>query len=92
MPVGYRLYVGYTYAARSAAVQRFDDYLARLTLSRSGRAWGEGVTVRPPDGAPHEALKNGSVHPSLVAEPNGSDSPVRLGDVYFTQARDCAYP
>jgi hypothetical protein len=53
--------------------QHFDDFLARLSFSeQNGRgAWGEGVTVQPPDGALLEALSNGSVHPSLVVEPNG---------------------
>jgi hypothetical protein len=74
MPVGHRLYVADTYAARSAALRRFDDYLARLALSQpsNGHAWGEGVAVKPPEDALLESLRNGSVHASLVEEPRAA--------------------
>lgn len=70
--------------ALSKAEAAFGDYLARLTLSQNGngRAHGEGVTVRPPEGALREAIMNGTVHPSLAEPPtNGSapqDAPVDL--------------
>jgi hypothetical protein len=55
-------------------VQFFADFVARLALSRSsnGHAWGEGVAVKPSDGALLEEIRNGCVHPSLVAEPSGN--------------------
>jgi hypothetical protein len=37
--------------------------------SDGGRPWGEGVDVRPAYAALLEALANGSVHESPVAEP-----------------------
>jgi hypothetical protein len=59
---------------QTSRASQFEDYLARLALSRSsnGHAWGEGVAVRAPDGALLEEIANGCVHPSLVAEPNGN--------------------
>ena len=55
-------------------LREFADYRARLLLSNpnGGRAWGEGVDVKPPEGALLEALGNGSVHPSLVEEPQAA--------------------
>jgi hypothetical protein len=49
MPVGYRLYLGYTGGATIAAARHFEALL--------------------------ESLHNGSVHPSLIAEPNGHRAP-----------------
>ena len=69
--VGHRLYLHGAYTGRSPAAQAFEGYLARLALSRSGRAWNEGVRVLPPDGALAEEIANGCIHPSLIAEPNG---------------------
>ncbi len=67
--VGHRLYVigsGASYGID------FSDWLLRLTSSQpngNGKPWGEGVDVRPAETALREALRNGEVHPSLVAEP-----------------------
>lgn len=46
--------------------------LARLALSRSGRPWGEGVSVRAPEETLLEQIANGCIHPSMIAEPNGN--------------------
>jgi hypothetical protein len=66
---GHRLYVEQSYAVRSARAQRFEDYLARLALSRpsNGVRMNE-VRVRPPDGALLEALTRGELHESLIEE------------------------
>jgi hypothetical protein len=67
--VGHELYVlgsGAIYGIRPS------DWVLRLVAgyhSSNGRPWGEGVDVRPAHEALLEALANGSVHPSLVAEP-----------------------
>jgi hypothetical protein len=67
--VGYELYVlgsGATYGIRPS------EWVLRLVAgypSNGGRPWGEGVDVRPAYEALLEALANGSVHESLVAEP-----------------------
>jgi hypothetical protein len=75
MPVGHRLRVtGFGLGLTTLLGQDFNDYCARLALSQpsNGHAWGEGVAVQPPDGALLEAIENGVVHRSLVAEPNGN--------------------
>jgi hypothetical protein len=75
MPVGRKLYVcGRLAMSRRGEWARFEDYTARLALSRStnGAAGNVGVTVRPPDGALLELLQNGSVHESLVEEPQAA--------------------
>jgi len=69
MPVGHTLYVIGSLAEANRSDVVFTDYLARLTLSQSGKAWGEGISVRPEESALLEALANGSVHPALVEEP-----------------------
>ena len=68
-PVGMRFYVAGVYSPRSVFARTWENYLARLALSGSGRPWGEGVEVKPADGALLEEIGNGCVHPSLVAEP-----------------------
>ena len=75
MPPGHKLYVVGSYsAARSHAAARFEDYLARLALSRSsnGAAGNIGVRVLPPEGALLEALTRGEIHESLVEEPRAA--------------------
>ncbi len=73
MPVGHRLYVVGAYAVRSARAQRFEDYLARLALSRpSNGVRVNEVRVQPPDGALLEALTRGELHESLVEEPRAA--------------------
>jgi hypothetical protein len=79
MPVGHRLYLAGVVSTRNAEVQFFADYMARLALSRSGRPWGEGVAVKPPEGALLEEIANGCVHPSLVEEPNGNGADQQAG-------------
>jgi hypothetical protein len=69
--------VGMTFAvvgssADSGRDRAFGDYLARLTLSQSGRPWHEGVRVLPPEGTLPEALAHGLVHESLVEEPRAA--------------------
>jgi hypothetical protein len=81
MPIGHRLHVCIGFSGCWIAPRHerdFErnsaDYEARLLLSHpdGGRAWGEGIAVKPPAGALEEAIANGSLHPSLVAEPNGN--------------------
>ena len=59
-------------AERRSSAASFTDYLARLALSRAGRPWGEGVGIKPSDGALSEQIANGCIHESLAAEPNGN--------------------
>jgi hypothetical protein len=67
--VGHVLYVIGSSASYGIAPS---DWVLRLVAgyhSSNGRPYGEGVDVRPAYEALLEALANGSVHPSLVAEP-----------------------
>jgi hypothetical protein len=73
MALGHELYVVGAYAARSAFEAAFDDYLARLTVSRNGNPWNVGVQVQPADGALAELLEAGVIHESLVEEPRATD-------------------
>jgi hypothetical protein len=54
----------------------YSDWVLRLvapqTKGGSGKPWGEGVDVRPAEEALLESLRNGSVHPSLAAEPKAA--------------------
>jgi hypothetical protein len=66
---GHRLYLAGGWAGFSARERRleaaWDDYLARLTLSRQPLRV-DAVRVQPPEGALLELVENGVVHPSLV--------------------------
>jgi hypothetical protein len=67
--VGHVLYVIGSSASYGIAPS---DWVLRLVAgyhANNGRPYGEGVEVRPAYEALLEALANGSVHPSLVAEP-----------------------
>jgi hypothetical protein len=71
MPVGHRLAIIGSPAEgsrRSSAV--WDDFVARLTLSRSGHANHIGVSVRADEAELMRAIENGSLHPSLVEQPH----------------------
>ena len=69
---GHQLYVVGSWAQLSASERRyratFEDYLARIALSRGPSRVNE-VTVRPDPAALLELVEGGLVHPSLVEEP-----------------------
>jgi hypothetical protein len=73
-PIGHRLSATILGLPPAGVERFFEDYRRRLVLSESsnGHAWGEGVTVQPPDGALEEAVANGSLHRSLVEEPRAA--------------------
>jgi hypothetical protein len=73
MPPGHQLYVcGIPGVLHAIGCRRrdFDDYFARLALSRpSNGVRVNEVRIKPPEEALLEALTNGTVHESLVEEP-----------------------
>jgi hypothetical protein len=73
MPVGHRLRVcgvaGFSVSGQYARqLAAFDDYLARLALSRQP-VRVDAVRVLPPEGTLLELVERGVVHESLVEKP-----------------------
>jgi hypothetical protein len=70
---GRRLFLHGSWAQASARERRlrstFEDYLARVALSRASHANNVGVTVRADESALLELIEGGAVHPALLEEP-----------------------
>ncbi len=71
--VGHVLYTTASAASYGIAPSEWVLRLVAGYHSNGGKPWGEGVDVRPAYAALLEALANGSVHESLVAEPRAPE-------------------